>query len=98
MVKWTDHAKAQLHHIYEYISQDSPFYARQITEALVIKTIGLDELPRKGHKVIELNEDTVRELSYPIDLYCSSIQANNYWCFMGCFAPATYYDDLCCSF
>ena len=63
MVKWTDHAKAQLHHIYKYISQDSPFYAKQITEALVKKTIGLDEFPRKGHKVSELNEDTVRELS-----------------------------------
>ncbi len=26
------------------------------------KTIGLDELPRRGHKVQELNEDAVREL------------------------------------
>ena len=27
------------------------------------KSLGLDELPRKGHKVPELNEDTVCELS-----------------------------------
>jgi len=26
------------------------------------KTIGLDELPRKGHMVSELNDDAVREL------------------------------------
>ncbi|WP_198262993.1 type II toxin-antitoxin system RelE/ParE family toxin [sulfur-oxidizing endosymbiont of Gigantopelta aegis] len=63
MVKWTDHAKAQLHSIYEYISQDSPFYAKRVTEALVKKTIGLDALPHKGYKVSELNEDVVRELS-----------------------------------
>ena len=63
MVRWTDHAKTQLRHIYDYIHQDSTFYARRVTEALVKRTIGLDLLPRKGHKVPELNEDTVRELS-----------------------------------
>ena len=30
---------------------------------MVKKTIGLDDLPHKGRKVPELNEDTVRELS-----------------------------------
>ena len=62
MVKWTAHAKAQLRHIHDYIAQDSPFYARRVSEELVQKTIGLDELPHKGHKVSELNEDAVREL------------------------------------
>lgn len=37
-------------------------YARRVSEALVKKTLGLDELPRKGRKVPELNEDAVREL------------------------------------
>jgi len=63
MVKWTDHAKAQVRHIYEHIEQDSPFYAKRVSESLVKKTIGLDALPRKGRKVPELNEDVVRELS-----------------------------------
>lgn len=63
MVKWTDHAKAQLHHIYDYIAQDSEFYAKRVTEALAKKTIGLDKLPRKGRMIPELNEDAVRELS-----------------------------------
>jgi toxin ParE1/3/4 len=63
MVKWTNHAKAQLNHIYDHIAEDSLFYAKRVTEGLVKKTIGLDQLPRKGHKVPELNEDFVRELS-----------------------------------
>lgn len=62
MVKWTRHAKRQLRHIHDYIAQDSSLYARRVSEALVKKTIGLDALPRKGHKVPELNEDAVREL------------------------------------
>lgn len=62
MVKWTRHAKRQLRHIHGYIAQDSPMYARRVSEELVRKTIGLDELPRKGRMVPELNEDAVREL------------------------------------
>ncbi len=63
MVKWTAHAKDQLRHIHDYIAQDSPLYARRVSEELVRKTLDLDELPRKGHKVPELNEDAVRELA-----------------------------------
>lgn len=63
MVKWTDHALAQLRHIHDYIAQNSPLYAKRVAEALVAKTVGLDELPRIGHVVPELNEETVRELS-----------------------------------
>lgn len=33
-----------------------------MSEALVSKTLGLDELPRLGRMVPELNEDTVREI------------------------------------
>jgi len=77
MVKWTNHAKNQLRHIHDYIAQDSPLYARRVSETLVKKTIGLDELPRKGRMMPELNEDAVRELglySYRI-LY--EIKADN---------------------
>jgi toxin ParE1/3/4 len=59
MVKWTDHAVTQLRHIHDYIAQDSLLYARRVSEALVSRTIGLDELPRQGHIVSELDEDTV---------------------------------------
>ena len=63
MVKWTAHAKSQVRHIYNHIAQDSPLYARRVSEELVKKTIGLDKLPRRGKKVPELNVDAVRELS-----------------------------------
>lgn len=63
MVKWTVHAKAQLRRIHDYIAQDSPFYAKRVVEDLIQKTIGLDEFPRKGRIVPELNEDAVRELA-----------------------------------
>ena len=63
MVKWTGHAKAQLRHIHDYIAQDSPFYAKRVSEELVKKTQCLDELPRIGRVVPELNEETIRELS-----------------------------------
>lgn len=63
MVRWTAHAKSQLRHIYDYIAQDSPLYARRVSEEIVQKTTTLDHTPKKGHKVAELNEDSVRELS-----------------------------------
>ena len=62
MVKWTGHAKAQLRHIYDYIAQDSPFYAKRVSEALVNKTLVLDKLPRLGRIVPELNEENIREI------------------------------------
>ncbi|WP_133719209.1 type II toxin-antitoxin system RelE/ParE family toxin [Methylocaldum gracile] len=63
MVKWTNHALTQLRRIHDYIAQDSPIYAKRVSEALVSKTLSLDELPRVGRIVPELNEETVRELS-----------------------------------
>jgi plasmid stabilization system protein ParE len=63
MVKWTNHALTQLHHIHDYIAQDSPFYAKRVSDALVRKTFLLDELSHKGRKVPELDEENVRELS-----------------------------------
>ena len=63
MVIWTAHAKARLRQIQNYIAQDSPLYARRVSEEMVRKTIKLDSLPRRGHKTPELNEDSVREVS-----------------------------------
>ena len=62
MVKWTDHALAQLQYIHDYIAHDSPFYAKRVSDALVRRTVGLEELPYTGRKVAELNEEPVREL------------------------------------
>lgn len=63
MVKWTAHAIIQLRHIHDYIAQNSPLYAKRVSDALVRKTFLLDELPRMGCKVAELDDEAVRELS-----------------------------------
>ena len=52
----------QLRHIHDYIAQDSPLYARRVGEELVRKTMDLEQMPRIGRKVAELNEDAVREI------------------------------------
>lgn len=77
MVKWSAHAKAQLRHIHDYIAQDSPLYARRVSEELVRKTLGLDELPGKGYKVPELDEEAVRELSLYSYRILYEIKADN---------------------
>jgi len=77
-VKWTAHAKAQLRHIHDYIFEDSPFYAKRVSEELVKRTLGLYDLPRKGHMVPELNEDTVRELGLYSYRVLYEIKANNF--------------------
>ena len=63
MVKWTNHALVQLRHIHNYIAQDSPLYAKRMSDALVRKTFLLEALPRMGRVVPELNDENVRELS-----------------------------------
>ena len=63
MVKWTDHAKVQLRHIHDYIAQDSAIYAKRVTQALVSKSLQMEELPFTGKVVAELQEDSVREVS-----------------------------------
>ena len=63
MVRWTEHALVQLRHIHDYIVNDSAFYAKRVSEAIVKTTIQLDDLPRKGRKVAELNNDNIREVS-----------------------------------
>jgi plasmid stabilization system protein ParE len=63
MVKWTDHAKAQLHHIHDYIAQDSAYYAKRVTQELVNKSLALDGFPHTGKIVAELNNESVREVS-----------------------------------
>ena len=61
MVKWTDHAKAQLRHIHDYIAQDSARYAKRVVAELVSKSLTFDNLPHKGKMVAELNDEAVRE-------------------------------------
>jgi len=63
MVKWTNHALTQLRHIHDYIEQDSPLYAKRVSDEMVQKTAQLDKLPYMGRKVAELNEELIREIA-----------------------------------
>jgi plasmid stabilization system protein ParE len=45
-----------------YRAHDSSLYAKRVSDAMVRKTVGLDELPYQGRKVPELNDESIREL------------------------------------
>lgn len=62
MVIWTQPAKADLHHIFKFIAEDSKHYARKVTQEIVEKTDILDQLPNMGKVVPEIKDDNVREL------------------------------------
>ncbi len=42
MAKWAGYAHSQLRHSHDYITYDSPLYAKRVSEELAKKTIGLD--------------------------------------------------------
>ncbi len=63
MVIWSEPAKADLRSIHDFIAHDSHHYAKKVTQDIREKTDVLDELPKVGKKVPELNDETVRELS-----------------------------------
>ena len=63
MVKWSNQAKSDLHHIFKFIADDSKHYARKVTNDIAGKTDVLNELPRIGKAVPEIGDDNVRELS-----------------------------------
>lgn len=62
MVIWSDPAKSDLRHIFEYIAHDSTHYAKKVVQELVDKTDILSELPRIGRTVPEIGDENVREL------------------------------------
>ena len=63
MVIWSEPAKADLRSIHDFIAHDSRYYAKKVTQDIREKTDVLDELPKVGKKVPELNNEVVRELS-----------------------------------
>lgn len=63
MVKWTNYALTQLRHIHDYIEQDSPLYAKRVSDEMVQKSAKLDKLPYMGRKVAELNEELIDEVA-----------------------------------
>ena len=63
MVIWSEPAKADLRAIHDFIAKDSPFYAKKVAQDIREKTDTLNDLPKIGKKVVELNDEAIRELS-----------------------------------
>jgi plasmid stabilization system protein ParE len=63
MVIWSEPAKADLHAIHDFIANNSPYYAKKVAQDIRQKTDVLNELPKMGKKVAEVNDEAIRELS-----------------------------------
>ena len=48
MVEWSIPAKEDLKQVHDYISKDSRFYARKVTEQIVDKSEALNDFPEMG--------------------------------------------------
>ena len=60
-VRWSPRAADDLEAIAEYISLDSPAYAKSVTKAIVEITRKFSEFPLAGRVVPEFNDDNIRE-------------------------------------
>lgn len=63
MVIWSEPAKTDLRSVHDFIAYGSRHYAKKVTQDIREKTDVLDELPKVGKKVPELNDETIRKLS-----------------------------------
>lgn len=63
MVVWSSPVKTDLRAIHDFIANDSPHYAKKVTQDILEKTNVLNSLKKAGRKVPELNSELVRELS-----------------------------------
>jgi len=62
MIKWSNTAKYDLKQIFEYISKDSDYYAKQVVREIIIKSESLRSFPQMGRVVPELNDVNIREI------------------------------------
>ena len=64
-IEWSPRAERELTQLRNYIAQDSPFYARQFTERLILAVERLASMPHSGRTVPEAgHQDTIREVIF----------------------------------
>ena len=71
-IEWSELARIDLRSIYEYISNDSAFYAQRLIDKIAGRINQLDNFPQSGRIVSEFNNEMIRELiegSYRIVYY-----------------------------
>lgn len=61
-VHWTDTAQGQLDAIYQYISQNSPEYAKRMVDRLTRRSQQIGEFPQSGRVVPEYQLEQIREV------------------------------------
>ncbi len=61
-VHWTDNALSHLLDIYEYISQNSLFYAQRMVDRLTKRSAQIADFPMSGRTVPEYYTKDIREL------------------------------------
>ena len=61
-ITWTFQAEEDLNEIWEYHASTSIIYADFIIDLLLEKSLQLENFPRSGRKVPELNLNSLREL------------------------------------
>lgn len=63
-VKWTEKASSNLQAIHDYIAKDSKTYAARFIKSLIRATTKLEQMPRCGRMVPELEGYGFREVVY----------------------------------
>lgn len=63
-VTWTERARKDLDDISAFIAGGSPYYAERTEVGIFEKSLMLELQPLAGHVVQEVNDPTIREISY----------------------------------
>ena len=63
-VTWTRRARTDLDGISAYVAQGSPFYAERLEKDIFQRSLVLEQHPRIGHPVAEVNDQSVREIHF----------------------------------
>lgn len=64
-LQWSPRALRELTQLRDYIAEDSPFYARQFTERLILAVERLATMPHYGRMVPEAGyQDSIREVIF----------------------------------
>jgi toxin ParE1/3/4 len=61
-VHWANTAEGHLDAIYDYISQDSPEYARRVVDRLIRRSEQISQFPSSGRRVPEYDVNQIREV------------------------------------
>ncbi len=64
MVNWSGPAKKHLKQIYDYIAQDSKYYAKNVARNIVDKSETLKEFPEIGRIVPEIDDPMSGKYSF----------------------------------